>query len=284
MMLASFRGREAEAASLIQSTAEGATAEGQGVAVTWAHRAAAIIYNGLGRHHEALAAAQQASEHRHVYATPWAWPELIEAAVRTGNTQPAFDALDLLAETTQAGGTDLGLGIEARCRALLSEGATAEGHYRAAVGLLRRTRRRPDLARAHLLYGEWLRRERRRGEAREQLRTARDMLEEMGMAGFTERALHELMAGGEPVAARTARRARTLAGQAREPLTAQETQVAQLAVDGLSNPEIATRLFISVRTVQYHLSKVFAKLGISSRGQLHRVLPSGPDISLAPNP
>ncbi|HYX58218.1 MAG TPA: LuxR C-terminal-related transcriptional regulator [Streptosporangiaceae bacterium] len=200
-------------------------------------------------------------------------PELIEAAARTGNPRVADDALDLLAETTRAGGTDLGLGIESRSRALLAEGGVAEGHYRKAIGRLGHARRRPELARAHLLYGEWLRRERRRGEAREQLRTAYQMLDAMGMDGFAERASRELLATGETVAKRTAKPARTRRSETSEPLTAQEAQVARLARDGLSNPKIAARLFISTRTVQYHLSKVFTKLGISSRGQLHQVLP-----------
>jgi DNA-binding CsgD family transcriptional regulator/tetratricopeptide (TPR) repeat protein len=273
MMLASFEGREAEAAPLIQSTIEQATARGQGISVTAARWVAAVLYNGLGRHEEALAAARQASEHKHVYVSLWALPELIEAAVRTGDTRIAGAALDLLAETTQAGETDWGLGIEARCRALLSEGEAADGHYREAIERLGRTQRRPDRARAHLLYGEWLRRQRRRGEAREQLRAAYGMLEEMGMEAFSERARRELLAVGETARKRTAQ---TPSGQVSEPLTAQEAQVARLARDGLSNPEIGARLFISPRTVQYHLSKVFIKLGISTRGQLHRALPSDP--------
>jgi DNA-binding CsgD family transcriptional regulator/tetratricopeptide (TPR) repeat protein len=278
MMLASFRGREAEATPLIQSTIEQATAGGQGISVTVAHWVAAVLHNGLGHYEEALAMAWQAREHKHVYLSVWALPELIEAAARTGNPHMANDALDLLTETTRAGGTDLGLGIEARCRALLSEGEVAEGHYREAISRLGRARR-PEFARACLLYGEWLRRERRRGEAREQLRAAYRMLDEMGMDGFAERARRELLAAGETVVKRAARPARTPPGQASEPLTAQEAQVAQLARDGLSNPEIAARLFISVRTVQYHLSKVFTKLDISSRGQLHRVLPGDPDTA-----
>ena len=274
MMLASFRGREAEAAPLIQSTIAQATAGGQGLSVTVAHWVTAVLYNGLGRYEEALAAARQAREHKHVYVSVWALPELIEAAARTGNPRMANDALDLLAETTRAGGTDLGFGIEARCRALLSEGEIAEGHYREAIGRLGRASRRPEFARACLLYGEWLRRERRRGEAREQLRTAHETLDAMGMDGFAERARRELLATGETVAKRTVQPARARSGETSEPLTAQEAQVARLARDGLSNPEIAARLFVSTRTVQYHLSKVFTKLGIGSRGQLYRVLPS----------
>jgi DNA-binding CsgD family transcriptional regulator len=273
MMLAAFRGREAEVARLTQSAIAQATARGQGISATVAHWVTAVLYNGLGRYEEALAAARPASGHQHVYVSVWALPELIEAAARTGNWRIADGALALLAETTRASGTDLGLGIEARSRALLSGGGNAEGHYREAIGRLGRTRRRPALARAHLLYGEWLRRERRRGEAREQLRTAYQMLDAMGMEGFAERARRELLATGGTLAKRTVQPARRRRGETSEPLTAQEAQVARLARDGLSNPQIAARLFISARTVQYHLSKVFGKLGISSRGQLHRVLP-----------
>jgi ATP/maltotriose-dependent transcriptional regulator MalT len=276
MMLASFRGSEADAAPLIQSTIEEATAAGQGVAVTWAHWVAAVLYNGLSRHHEALAAARQASEHRHVDVSVWALPELIEAAVRTGSTGTASDALDRLAEWARASGTEYALGIEAGGRALLNEGEAAGGYHREAIGRLGRTQRRPELARAHLLYGEWLRRERRRGEARKQLHTAYQMLDAMGMEGFAERARRELVATGETARKRTVQRARTLSGQVSEPLTAQEAQIARLARDGLSNPEIGTRLFLSARTIQYHLSRVFTKLGISSRSQLHRALPSDP--------
>ncbi|HEV3294633.1 MAG TPA: AAA family ATPase [Streptosporangiaceae bacterium] len=277
LLLASFRGREAEAAPLIQAVPEEATARGQGFAVTYAYRAAAILYNGLSRHQEALTAARQAIDHAHIYASVWVLPELIEAAARTGEMRLAADALDRLAGWTRAGGYEFGLGIEARARALLSEGEAAEGYYREAIGRLGGTRGRPELARAHLLYGEWLRRERRHGEAREQLRTACQLLAAIGMEGFAERARRELAAAGETTRRPATRPARTLPGPGSEPLTAQEAQVARLARDGLSNPEIGARLFISARTVKYHLSKVFTKLGISSRGQLHRVLPADPD-------
>jgi DNA-binding CsgD family transcriptional regulator len=204
-----------------------------------------------------------------VIVSTWALPELIEAAVRTGNTRLAADAVDELAETTRPGGTDWGLGIEARCRALVGEGQAADGLCREAIERLGRTRVRPELARAHLLYGEWLRRENRRTDAREQLRTAHGMLDEIGMEGFAERARRELTATGETARKRTAS---GTAGGGQE-LTPQEMQVALLARDGLSNPEIGARLFISSHTVQYHLGKVFAKLAITSRGQLHRALP-----------
>ena len=275
-MLASYRGREAEAVPLIRSAIEQAEAGGQGAAATWGYRVTAILCNGLGRHEEALAAARQASGHGHVYVSVSALPELIEAAVRTGSTRIAGDALDQLSERTRAGGTEDGLGVEARCRALLTQGAAAEGYYREAIDRLGATLLRPELVRARLLYGEWLRRERRRGEAREQLRTACQMFDEMGMEGFAERARRELLATGESASKRPVPGARGAA------LTSQEAHVARLARDGLSNPEIGTRMFISTRTVQYHLGKVFAKLGIDSRGQLHRVLPSDPDTFSAP--
>ena len=165
---------------------------------------AAILHNGLGRYADALAAAEQATQDAHLSVSTWALPELIEAAVRTGSTHAAPAALERLAETTQAGGTDFGLGLEARCRALLSRGDAADDLYREAIDRLGRTRLRPDLARAHLLYGEWLRREGRRVDARGQLRTAHDMFAAMGMEAFAERACRELIATGEKVRQRSA--------------------------------------------------------------------------------
>jgi len=264
LMLAAFRGREAEVVTLIRDTIEQADAAGQGAAVTWAHWAAARLYNGSGRYADALAAARQVSEQAPVHSGMRVLPELIEAATRTGNLDAARDALGGLAEWTQAGGTDWGLGLEARCRAMLTEGQAAEALYWEAIGRLGGTRLRSELARAHLLYGEWLRRERRRTDAREQLRTAVQIMDTIGMEGYTDRARRELRAVGG-----TARRtAVTTVVQ----LTAQEAQIARLAAEGLSNPEIAFRLFLSPRTVQYHLGKVFTKLGITSRGQLSRSL------------
>jgi DNA-binding CsgD family transcriptional regulator len=209
------------------------------------------------------------------FVSTFALPELVEAAARTGNTELAASAVDQLAEATQAGGSDWGLGVEARCRALVSQGQAADGLYQEAIERLGRTRLRPELARAHLLYGEWLRRENRRTDAREQLRTAYDQLSAIGMEAFAERARRELLATGE-----TARKRSSQPEVASsQKLTPQEAQVARLAGDGLSNLEIGTRLFISSHTVQYHLGKVFTKLGIGSRSQLHRVLPGGPDTS-----
>jgi ATP/maltotriose-dependent transcriptional regulator MalT len=269
MMLASLRGDQAEAAPLIEATIARATTGGQGIAVACAHWVAAILANGLARYDEALAAARHACEDTFTrYISMWALPELVEAAARIGNTHVAPGAVEQLAETTRAGGTDFGLDLEARCRALLSGGRVAYELYREAIDRLGRTRLRPELARAHLLYGEWLRRQGRRVDAREQLRTAHHLLDAIGMEAFAERARRELLATGERVRKRTV-------GTSGE-LTAQEALIARLARDGLSNPEIGARLFLSARTVKYHLGKVFTKLDIGSRAQLHRVLPSDP--------
>ncbi len=266
MLMASLRGDQAEAAPLIEATIAEAEARGQGIAATYAHWTAAILNNGLGHYQKALAAAQYASQETPaLYVSMWALPELVEAAVRCGNSQLAAEAVERLAETTRPGGTDFGLGIEARSRALVSEGTAAEGLYREAIDRLGRTQLRPELARAHLLYGEWLRRAGRRTDAREHLREAYEMLAVLGVEGFAGRARRELLATGETV---RKRRVETI-GE----LTAQEAQIARLVRDGLSNPEISTQLFISPRTVEWHLRKVFAKLGISSRRQLRGALP-----------
>jgi DNA-binding CsgD family transcriptional regulator/tetratricopeptide (TPR) repeat protein len=265
LLLASLRGREAEIVPLIEATIVEATAAGQGLAVTWAHWVAAILYNSLGRYAQALAAAQQASQDTpELNVSMWALPELVEAAARTGNTRVASDAVDRLAETTRAAGTDFGLGIEARSRAQASQGHTAERLYREAVDRLGRTQLRPELARAHLLYGEWLRREGRRLGAREQLRTAHDMLVAIGMEAFAERARHELLATGETVRKRTVETVSTL--------TAQEGFIARLAADGRTNSEIGAQLFLSARTVEWHLRKIFTRLDIGSRRELREAL------------
>jgi DNA-binding CsgD family transcriptional regulator len=265
MFLAGFRGAEAEAAPLIEAVSTAAQAAGQGLAVQWSQWVAAILYNGLGRYETALAEAQAAEQSASPHVSIWALTELIEAATRTGQTRQAADALGRLAEATSIGQTDWAQGIYARCRALLSDGQDAEDSYREATARLGRTGFRPELARAHLLYGEWLRREGRRADARVQLRTAHEMFDTIGMRAFAERARRELRATGE-----TARRR---AASPHEQLTPQETQIAQLAQAGLSNPEIAAELFLSPRTVEYHLAKVFAKLGITSRRQLRQALP-----------
>jgi DNA-binding CsgD family transcriptional regulator len=194
----------------------------------------------------------------------WALPELVEAAARGGDTELARDALARLAATTQPSGTDFALGIEARCQAVLSDGMTADELYREAIDRLGRTRLRPELARAHLLCGEWLRREGQRVDAREQLRTAYDMLVAMGMEAFAERARRELMATGEKVRKRSA--------GTRDQLTPQEEQIARLARDGRTSPEIGAQLFLSARTIEWHLGKIFAKLGIGSRRELDAAL------------
>jgi len=264
MFLAAMRGNQAELAPLIEAALAAAEAGGLGGAATQAHWVAAILHNGLGRYADALAAAEQAIRDANVFVSNWALPELIEAAVRTGGTLAAAAALDRLAETTQAGGTDYGLGLEARSRALVSRGDAAEGWYREAIDRLGRTPLRPDLARAHLLYGEWLRRKGRRVDARGQLRSAHDMFAAMGMEAFGERARRELIATGEKVRKRSV----GTHGQ----LTPQEEQIARLARDGRTSPEIGAQLFLSARTVEWHLGKIFTKLGIGSRRELHAAL------------
>jgi len=266
--LAAFAGREAETAAVIDSTIRDVSLRGEGIGITVAEWASALLNNGLGNYQEALTAAQRATTHLGEMVAPdWAMVELVEAAARSGRNDVAADALRRLAEITTASGTDWALGIEARSRALLSDGDTAEHWYRASIERLGGTRIRTDLARAHLLYGEWLRRERRRIDARAQLRVALAMLEAMGMDAFAARASRELEATGE-----TARKRTAVAGGPQ--LTAQEAQIARMALEGLSNAEIAARLFISTHTVHYHLRKIFAKYDISSRTQLDRVLPN----------
>ncbi|MCW2687510.1 MAG: transcriptional regulator, luxR family [Mycobacterium sp.] len=265
--LATLRGRQAEAAALIDATTREVNLRGEGIGIAVAEWANAVLNNGLGSYKTAMQASRRATACSVEMVTPsWATAELVEAAVRSGHHDVAADALRRLAERTTPSGTDWARGVEARSRALLSEGDTAERFYRESIESLGNTRVRTELARAHLMYGEWLRRERRRVDARAQLRIAHDMLEAVGMDAFAERARRELQATGE-----TARKRTIATGDER--LTAQEAQIARMARDGLTNPEIAARMFISARTVQYHLRKVFAKLGIESRTQLDRVLP-----------
>ena len=267
LRLRSLQGREAETSALIASTTEHA-AGGHTIAL-YAHWAAAVLYNGLARYPEAAESARQAtSSPFEVFVSVRALPELVEAAARGGDAELAREALERLAGTTQPCGNDLALGIEARSRALLSDGAAADDLYREAIDRLRRTQLRPELARAQLLYGEWLRRQGRRVEARQQLRTAHDLFATIGMEAFAERARTELLATGETARKRTV--------ETHDALTAQEALIARLAREGLSNPEIGVRLFISARTVKYHLGKVFTKLDISSRAQLDRALPGDP--------
>ncbi len=266
LVLAAWRGQEAQALELIEASREDAAERGEGRAITLAEYATAVLYNGLGRYREALAAAQCASEQDDLGLYGWALIELVEAAVRSREPELAADALERLAERTDLSGTDWALGIEARSRALLDEGQGAEDLYLEASERLGRCRIKVHLARAHLLYGEWLRRENRRIDARETLRTAYEVFSTMGAEAFAERAARELLATGEKARKRTA--------DTRGQLTAQETQIAELAREGNSNPEIGAQLFISPRTVEYHLHKVFTKLEISSRNELQRVLPS----------
>jgi DNA-binding CsgD family transcriptional regulator len=265
--VAALAGRQADAVALADVISREADLRGEGIAIAVVEWAEALLNNALGDYQKATTAAERSIDYvGEMITPPWAAVELVEAATRSGRNDVAADALRRLAEITSASGTDWAGGIEARSRALLSDSDTAERLYRESIERLGRTRVRADLARAHLLYGEWLRRERRRLDAREQLRLALNMLEAMGMEGFAERARRELRATGETA------RTRTVVNRDQD-LTAQEAQIARMARDGLSNPEIAVRMFISARTVQYHLKKVFAKLGISSRGQLDRVLP-----------
>jgi DNA-binding CsgD family transcriptional regulator len=268
MMLAAWRGREEEAAELIEASVQEATARGLGRMLSFATVASSVLYNGLGQHAAARDAAWPAFERGHLGYGPLVVPELAEAAARTGDVALVLTVLDWLSERTRVSPTQWALGIEARVRALLTDGEAAESCYRESIERLGHTRVRAQLARAHLLYGEWLRRERRRGEAREQLRTAHEMLDAMGMEAFAERARRELLATGE-----TARQ-RDVAEHGTVELTAQEVQVARLAREGLSNPQIGARLFISARTAQYHLGKIFTKLGITSRAQLDQALTS----------
>ncbi|MFC6158209.1 helix-turn-helix transcriptional regulator [Kribbella jiaozuonensis] len=262
LALAAFRGDRSETLALAEATKRDGSRRGEGIGVAFADWASAVLANGLGRYQDALDAAQRSAEDRSIILVH---SELVEAAVRTGAIDTAHRAAQTLQEMATATGTDWALGVSARCRAMVTAGETAEGLYREAITHLEKTALKVELARAQLLYGEWLRRERRRTDAREYLRTAHSGFEAMGLAGFADRARRELQAAGGT--------ARKRVVPTRTELTAQEAQIARMARDGLSNPEIATRLFISARTVQYHLRKVFSKLEIASRSQLDQVLP-----------
>jgi len=275
MLRAAFRGREADARALIDAALEEAAAGGEGLAVQFAYWTTAVLCNGLGRYEDALAAAKRASDVTpELFISGWALAELIEAGTRCGHGELASAALPRLVASANASATDWGLGIAARARALVSDGPAADKAYREAIDRLSRTELRTELARAHLLYGEWLRREGQRRAARAELRAAHEMMVAIGMEGFAERARRELRATGETVRRRRA--------ETRDDLTAQEAQIAGLARDGLSNPEIGARLFLSPRTVEWHLRKVFTKLGIRSRRELTNALPgSEPELSPA---
>jgi DNA-binding CsgD family transcriptional regulator len=264
LMLAAWRGDEAEALELFEAGRIEATARGEGMGLGALEWATALLYNGHGRYTEALAVAQQGGEEDDGGLFAWTLVELIEAGVRSGAPDAASAALDRLSARTQASGTDWGLGIEAGSRALLSNGPDAEALYREGVQRLSRTRGQVHLARAELLYGEWLRRENRRVDAREQLRAAYDRFSRIGAEAFAERARRELLATGETAPRRTV--------ETRDLLTPQEAQIARMASDRQTNPEIGAKLFISPRTVEYHLRKVFTKLEISSRRELRSAL------------
>jgi DNA-binding CsgD family transcriptional regulator len=263
VVMAALRGREPDASREIDASRQDFVARGEGLGLTLAQWAKAALHNGLGHYDRALAAAEQALEDpNELWFSTWAAVELIEAATRSGEPGRATDALTRLTETTRASGTDWALSIEARSRALMSEGGAAESLYREAIERLETTRLRPDLARARLLYGEWLRRGRRRLEAREQLRMAYELFAESGIEAFAERARRELEATGEHARKRTV--------ETRDALTAREAQISRLASEGATNQEIAARLFISPSTVDYHLRKVFRKLDVKSRTELAR--------------
>ena len=268
IMLAAVRGQEAAALfegawrNLLQR------GEGSGVGLWW--RLTALRENGRGRYHEAFIAAQRACEHEDVIAYGGALVELVEAGVRSGRPAEAAAALDRLSERTQPAGTDWALGVAARCRAVLRDD---ELLHRESLERLARSRATLELARSRLVYGEWLRRANRRTDAREVLRAAYDSFSQMGAEAFTERARRELLATGESV--------RRLTPDTRDALTPQEVQVARLARDGHTNPEIGAQLYLSPRTVEYHLHKVFAKLGITSRKELAAALPR-PERSAVP--
>ena len=264
IVVAAWRGHEARAAELIEATAAQATEAGLGRVVNFADYARAVLYNGLARHPEARDAARTAFERDLAGHGPFVVPEVAEAAARTGDTELLSSALAWLTERTRVTPTDWSLGLEARLRALMAEDEVADGFFRESIGHMQRTPIRVELARAHLVYGEWLRREGRRKDAREQLRIAERMFTEMGVEAFAARTRSELLATGEKARRRTI--------ETRDDLTAQERQIAGLAREGLSSREIAARLFLSPRTVEWHLRKVFSKLGIHSRRQLATAL------------
>jgi DNA-binding CsgD family transcriptional regulator len=265
LFLAAWRGQQAEISRLTAAGDRDATARGEGRTIGVGKYVTAVLYNGLGRYDDALDAARQATEYpEDLTFFMWGLVELIEAAARSGKAELAADGLRRLSDLTRTSRTDWALGVEARSRALLTEDQAAERLYREAIERLERTRIRVELARAHLVYGEWLRRERRRLDAREQLRHAHKLFTEFGMEAFAQRADVELGATGEHARKRTV--------ETRDDLTIQEAQISRLAADGATNQEIAAHLFISPSTVDYHLRKAFRKLGVKSRHQLKQRL------------
>jgi DNA-binding CsgD family transcriptional regulator len=269
LALAAWQGREAEVRVLIDVNVNGVVRRGEGMGLANVQWATAALYNGLGRYEDALAAAQQAAQHPQELWSTLVLPELIEAAARSGKTASAADALQQLSETARASGTEWALGTEACSRALLTDGEAAESLYREAISRLGHSRLQVALARARLLYGEWLRRQGRRLDAREQLRSAHEVFTAFGMRGFAERTRVELNATGEHTRKRIA--------ETHDDLIPQEAQISRLVANGATNAEIAARLFITPKTVEYHLHKVFRKLRVSSRTQLarHMLKPGG---------
>ncbi len=263
-LLTAYRGDEAHTVRLCERLEAAAEARGEGLIVAVCAHSLAILRNGLGHYEAALAAAHDAISGEELSVSPWALPELIEAAARAGETDIAADAFERLVERTGAAGTDLAAGVEARSRALLLEGAPADAAYREAIDALGRTTMRMLLARAQLVHGEWLRRENRRTESREPLEAAHEFFTRVGADGFAERAARELQATGATPRKRS--------DDTRSQLTAQEAQIAELARSGHTNPEIGAMLYLSPRTVEWHLRHVFMKLGISSRRQLRVAL------------
>lgn len=264
LMLAAWRGEEGMAMKTIEAGAKDATERGEGRALALTEYVTAVLYNGLSRYDAALDAARRACEQEDLGFFGWSLAELVEAAARSNADETALEALQQLEQHAGAAGTDWGLGVLARSRALLAEGPAAEALYREAIERLGRTQVAVHLARAHLVYGEWLRREQRRQDARFHLRVAYDSLGDMGAKAFTERARQELVATGATVRRRQV--------ETRDILTAQEAQIAQLAAGGLTNHEIGSQLFLSHHTVEWHLRKVFTKLAITSRRQLTATL------------
>jgi DNA-binding CsgD family transcriptional regulator len=266
LALAGWRGDESDARQLREAITDEALRRGEGMGLSLAEHTDAVLYNGLGQYEQALAAAEQASSYPpELGFGNWSLVELIEAAVRSGQAGRGTDALKRLVSTTGPSGTDWARGVEARSRALLTDGEDAEQLYVESIDRLARTHGTVNLARARLIYGEWLRRKQRRTDARDQLRRAREMLVSIGAEAFAERARRELLATGEKVRKRNV--------TTRDDLTPHETQIAHLAAEGLTNPEIGERLFISPRTVEYHLRKVYTKLNINSRNKLGGALP-----------
>ncbi len=264
LLLAALKGDHPRSSKYIEAGIDLANSRGEGTAAQVGYWAAAIHSNGLGRYPEALSQALRATAGPTVHLDGWALPELIEAAARTGNSAIGIDALGRLGENTRNSESDWGLGVYARSQALLADDESAEEHYRQAIERLGRTSLRPEQARSHLVYGEWLRRQNRRIDARDQLRRAHSMFNDAGMSGFGERALRELRATGETIRKRQE--------ETRNDLTPQEEHIARLALEGRTNPEIGAQLYISARTVEWHLRKVFTKLGITSRRGLRDAL------------